>query len=554
MPAQSQVKRAERHARKDELHKALPLYYTSWKKNQHNQDIIRQLASLNLKLNDTRKAEQWYRKLYEAGYASNNDVYEYLKVMQSNRKHGQVQKILRQLKESNLNLDAYFPDQHMLDTLLKKRNGIKLHPVTFNSSTTSDIAPVYYSDNRLIFMSNRDRGVMIDRKDNKTLKPYYDLYIIRKSPVGYDFDGNGELFSKQSKTTLNDGPLSFSRDKQEVFFTRNIKEYDENHKRIYRLKLYSAQMVSGELTNITLLPFNEPGYSFAYPCLTDDGATLYFASDMPGGYGAMDIYKIERDENGIWKDVQNLGDNVNTLDNEISPYLTKQNELLFASRGLPGIGGYDLFLYWPDDTLKAKNVGAPINSLKDDFGLIMDGKDGYFVSNRNGDSANDDIYYFYASNALALKENFKPTVNKNENKVVVNNGLGARLEIGDDLGKALNLEPIYFMFNSHALTEESEKELDKVIEVLNKYKSMELDLRAHTDSRGADWYNQKLSERRAQSAINYITKRISSPLRITGRGYGESQLLNNCLNGVQCPEEEHAVNRRVEFIIVNIKQ
>ncbi len=540
----AQTKRAEREVEKCNYPKAIEFYNKSWKKDQFNDHIIRQLGDLYIKTDDYTAAERWYAKLYENGYATTKDFYTYLKILNYNKKYRSVEKILGKISTSDRErVESYFLTNKQLSE--PKRN-VSLKKVPLNDNNSA-LFPSYYSDNRLVFMSDKETSVMVNRKDAITDRPYLNAFLAKINPKGNEVIGDIKLFSTNVKSKFNDGPICFSKDGKEVYYSTNIKEKNKEGKIRYALKLYVLKKSGDVYGEPELLPFNETGYSYSHPALSPDDRTLFFASNMAGGFGGSDIYKVEKEGNG-WGQPENLGKGVNTIDDEIAPFMNTNEQMYFSSRGLPGYGGYDLFVKNLNDTLKAQNLGRPINTSKDDFSIILRGSQGYISSNRE-EMNQDDIFYFYAHEDLVKKEIVK--VEKKE-VVVVNKEVDV-LKVGSDLTKTFNLKPILYEFNSSDLTKEACEELDKVVDILNTYTDMQIDLRAHTDSRGADWHNRKLSDERASSAIKYLRARIISPFRVTGRGYGESQLLNHCSSGVKCSDEDHAINRRTEFIIIKVR-
>ncbi|MCG8581395.1 MAG: OmpA family protein, partial [Bacteroidales bacterium] len=251
-----------------------------------------------------------------------------------------------------------------------------------------------------------------------------------------------------------------------------------------------------------------------------------------------------------WGVPQNLGDKVNTFDSEAYPYISDGGILTFASQGHAGFGGYDLFsISLNEQNAEVINLGSLVNTSNDDFSLVYDDnmRQGYFTSNKNG---TDDIYYLYLNHVIQLSNKlpadtviFRPPSYR-----------GKLLEIGDDLATTFELEHIYYDFNSDVIKKKSEAVLDTVASILNKNPEMRILVRSHTDVRGSALYNKKLSERRAKSAVEYLQRRITEPYRVSGIGCGEEEPVNRCINGVDCSEEEHEVNRRSEFIIVRLNE
>ncbi|MBO0934950.1 OmpA family protein [Fibrella sp. HMF5335] len=227
---------------------------------------------------------------------------------------------------------------------------------------------------------------------------------------GYDIIpmSESDQFSRSLNTKYHEGPATFSRDGSRVIFTRN--NFNNGHERkssegINKLKLYTAKQTSGAWSDIEEMPFNSDEYSTGHPTLTADNLTLYFASDMPGGFGGTDIYSSRWDGNR-WSAPVNMGAAVNSKGNELFPFVDEKNNLYFSSDGLPGLGDLDVFFAQISPSGKAtgvvRNLGEPINSAKDDFGIITDGdrKGGFFSSNRKNGGADDDIYRFKREGSL----------------------------------------------------------------------------------------------------------------------------------------------------------
>ena len=215
-------------------------------------------------------------------------------------------------------------------------------------------------------------------------------------------------FSQSLNSKYHEGPATFSSDGARVIFTRN--NYNNGQSAVSKdgvnkLKLYTARQVTGIWTDIEEMPFNSDEYSTGHPALSLDNQRLYFASDMPGGIGGTDIY-VSKWEGSRWSAPVNMGADVNSKGNELFPFVDAKGNLYMASDGLPGLGDLDLFYVEvaPDGkaTKNVRNLGEPLNSAKDDFGLVTDGdrKSGYFSSNRKNGGADDDIYRFSREGSL----------------------------------------------------------------------------------------------------------------------------------------------------------
>lgn len=214
-------------------------------------------------------------------------------------------------------------------------------------------------------------------------------------------------FSRTLNTKYHEGPATFSRDGQRVVFTRNNYnggEYRESSDKVNKLKLYAAELQRGEWANVEELPFSNDEFSTGHPAFSPDNRYLYFVSDRPGGQGGTDLYVVEYAD-GTWGQPRNLGPEVNTKGNEMFPFVDERGNLYFASDGHPTQGGLDVFFVELKATRpvgRVLNLGAPINSEEDDFGLITDGdrSRGYFSSNRRRGGADDDLYRFIRTSSL----------------------------------------------------------------------------------------------------------------------------------------------------------
>lgn len=205
---------------------------------------------------------------------------------------------------------------------------------------------------------------------------------------------------------MHDGPASFSKDGNYVAFTRN--DYDTKRKdKIVELQICFSTFKDGKWSDPEPFALNGKDYSVGQPCLSPDGNTMYFTSDMPGGYGGADLYRVSKDETGQWGKAQNLGDKINTEGDEMFPFLESTNGILFfSSNGQFGLGGQDIFICALNGTGfgPVVNAGFPLNTQQDDFAAIIDEKIsmGYISSNRTGGSGDDDIYSFSVLKDLGI--------------------------------------------------------------------------------------------------------------------------------------------------------
>lgn len=390
----------------------------------------------------------------------------------------------------------------------------------------------------------------------------------------------------------------------------NEKETAEHY--VNRMEIYSAKLVNDKWEEITPFKYNNSDYySVGHPALSPDGNVLYFASSMPGGYGSSDIYYCLRLPDGTWDKPQNAGEIINTEGKEAFPIIDQNGTLYYSSDGQPGMGGLDIFeANGSEDSWSVpENLKAPINSPKDDFSPFFNksGLSGYLSSNRDGGKGEDDIYYFskgliiigrtYAKiydNSLIPLENVDVSMtnlNNNDVKAIISDNNGMFIErancsnsfefsahkrgyfmqskyletvckTGNDTiyvdlvldqileNKSYVINNIYYDFDKWYIRTDAAKELNKLVAVLYENPDIDIELGSHTDSRGTEIYNQKLSQKRAEAAVEYIISKGISSDRITAKGYGESKHAISCNF---CTEEEHQINRRTEFTVTKIR-
>lgn len=420
------------------------------------------------------------------------------------------------------------------------------------------------------------------------------------------------LFPIKNVTDYHIGATSFSTDGNEVFFTltRIPKKIErvKNAPSTINIEIFSSKKENGVWSDP--IPFrynNGQKWSVGDPFLSQDGNTLYFVSDKPDGRGGTDIYYCIRKLDGNWGEAINLSA-VNTPGNERSP-ITDGNNFYFSTDGSISMGGLDIYKAKITDRGLStfENMGYPINSPQDDFAFNLTSKlKGYFASNRDGGGGSDDIYSFIEHQKLifrlegtvfnketnlplanavvslnringsplkiqtdetgkynfnliegadyvitADKTQFRNATDSLTTKVLAASGLVKKdLYLTPINDKPIRIENIYYDFDKSNIRPDAAKELDKLVTILRENPTIWIELGSHTDSRGNDQYNRWLSQRRANSAVQYIIDRGITKSRITAKGYGESVPVNQCINGVKCSETDHQLNRRTEFTIV----
>ncbi len=266
-----------------------------------------------------------------------------------------------------------------------------------------DYSPAFLEDG-IVFISTKTASKRYKIKDKRINKNIMSIFQAQREENG--LLKSPEPFAIELLSSVHEGPVTFDRTADNMFFTRNNVKNGKRKKAkdgIVKLKIYSAERVGKQWRNIEELPFNDDQSNTVHPSISVEGDALYFASDRPGGIGGMDIYVAYR-KAGVWSEPENLGPTVNTEGDEVFPFIHADGTLYFASSGHPGFGGLDVFSAsnnkgtWSSPV----NLAIPFNSENDDFGMILDRdkKNGYFSSDRPGGRGSDDIYSFYVFEGL----------------------------------------------------------------------------------------------------------------------------------------------------------
>jgi outer membrane protein OmpA-like peptidoglycan-associated protein/tetratricopeptide (TPR) repeat protein len=564
--------------------------------------VFKQLADSYYAIFNTKEAVKWYAK----AVAQKQDAETYYKYAQMLKSEGNYAESDKQMKQfasmapNDQRAKAFTSNPNYLPTL---KGQTKLFDVSKSdiSSDKTDFGAVLTNDNSVYFSSARNTS---RRNSNWNEEPYLDLYKAT-------YNSNGTISEAVAVDNLNtkwhDGPASVSADGKTMYYgseSFNEKEYTKDKakkSKFGKIYLYKATYEGGQWTNSKPLPFNNAAYDVRNPSLSKDGKTLYFSSNMPGGFGAEDIWKVAINGDSYGKP-ENLGSKINTEANESFPFITEDNILYFSSNGKEGFGGLDVFKIDLNKASEVTNIGAPVNTEKDDFSFTYNTnkKVGFFSSNRTG---NDDIYKadpVCNVQAIAVVKDAKTGTIIEQAKVVLvdakektvgtqataANGTTAfgvncntvysfqvskqgyesgvfgvaKTDGGEVVVEALLspimpiitekeviLQPIFFEYDKSNITQEGAAELDKLVQVMNDYPTMVIFAKSHTDNRGSDKYNLNLSDRRAKSTVQYLVSKGISKDRISGQGFGESEPKVTCDT---CTEEQHAQNRRSEFLIV----
>jgi len=440
----------------------------------------------------------------------------------------------------------------------------------------SDWSPCFASDtyDQIVFTSARKECTGTDTNPITGLKSC-DIFSSSK-----DEKGNWQKPVKIEggpNSEFEDGVCAFSPDFKTMYYTYGA--WDASQPRMAQLMTSSRSDASwGE--GATYSQSQDSTVSFAHPAVSTDGKWLYFVSDMSGGYGGTDIWRVPLD--GSLVGAQNLGPQINTPGNEMFPTIRLDGDLYFSSDGLPGLGGLDIFCAHSltDSTWTVINMGSPVNSQADDFGMTFEGHRtrGFFSSNRGDARGRDHIWSFELPETVHTLTGWVYEKDGYELAdasvyLVGNDGTNIKIGLKDDgsfservtpgisyvmlathrgfmnykqsliadstsqdreyvlqfpmssISKPVLIDNIFFEFGSARLTQESESSLDELVTLLTDNPNVTIELGAHCDYKGDDDFNMKLSQQRAESVVSYLVAGGIAKDRLTPRGYGETSPL-----------------------------
>jgi outer membrane protein OmpA-like peptidoglycan-associated protein/tetratricopeptide (TPR) repeat protein len=591
--------------------KATP-HYSKFLAKRQDHEILRRMADCYYQMNQPAMAEAYCNKLVASGFSTPTDHLMLANSLKQLHKYEQAREWYSryllanpgdQVAQNSLasidSIPSFKRDSFLVE--VKKLKG----PI---NNEVSNYSPSPYQGG-IVFVSERSAEPH-PKIAEWTGQPYTDLYYAEMQ--GDSVKVSPHKLEGKIDGLYHEGPVAFSPDGGKAYFTRNNyvrRHRDRSDEYVNNLKVFEATLTEEGWEDLRELPFNSDEFSCGHPALSADGTTLYFVSDMPGGFGGTDLY-TSRLSGGQWKSPVNMGSAVNTAGNEMFPWISADGSLYFASDGWPGMGGLDLF-HWAMGAQRPRNLGYPLNSSRDDFGYMLaaDGKSGFLSSNRDRRQGVDDIFHFnrveqkfMLEGIVVLKGTNIPIHTslvelRNTSGVAVSSFLtgadgsfsfplqpemaysihaGKERYFGESdslntfgvrrtqtffvkleldtlvIGKPIVLNNIYYDFDKWDIRADAEPDLNHLVKVMKDNPEIRVELGSHTDCRGSDKYNQKLSQKRAQSAVDYIIAHGVEASRIYAKGYGESVLVNGCRDGAKCSEEEHQMNRRTEFKVVKV--
>lgn len=604
----SKTKKADQYYDRLQYTDAAEAYQKLLKKGEGSTYVFTRLANSYYFINDTKKAETYYKRVVKRKDVDAETVYNYAQSLKANGKfaeHNTYMKQFAQMKPNDSRAVAFMKNPDYLPEIVDE-NAQKY------AATNLEALNSKYSDfggtvvgNDFYFASARNTT---RKKYGWNEEPFLDLY---KATIVGGSVGSGSLVPGDVNTKYHESTVAITADGKRMYFDRNDYyngKYKKDDEGVNQLNIYYAENVNGEWKDVKPVPFNDRQYSNSHPALSPDGKTLYFTSDRPGGKGQADIYKVSIAKDGTFGTPVNLGDNINTEGKEGFPFVDANGTLYFSSDAHLGMGGLDVFAAHPqaDGFGKPKNLGLGVNSSADDFAYTYNPatEEGYVSSNRQGGKGSDDIYKIQklqscellalvvdAETGTALSgasvDLFDSRENKLKSQTTDANGKATiavacnqahvlqafmqgyesnaetiaaqrsgeksvriALRPIDEIveGEMVKLNPILFDFDKHNIKPQAAFELDKLVELMKKHPDMVIKVEGHTDNRGTDAYNMDLSERRARSTVQYVISKGIAKDRISGQGFGESRPAVDC--GANCTEAQHQQNRRSDFIIV----
>ena len=585
-------RKADRHLERHSYYKASELYKKVVRKYPRNERAKLKLARTYFQANKPVEAELYYSEVIHKRYLVKSlDYLHYAQVLQSVEKFTSAEKWGRKylaINPRNTIAQNLMYSLESVSNYYKDSSRYIVESLNINTEA-SEFSPSFFPEG-IVFVSSRSKKHSIKRNYSRDKSKYLNLYY-SEGLIGNEMMTRPEKIKGQVNTRFHQGPATFYQDHQKIIYTSNSTSSSQDTDNT--LKLYSASFstVKNRWENVIPLPINKEKYSYGHPSMDMDGKVLYFVSNMPGGVGGTDLYKVKFDGEN-WGTPINLGPEINTPGNEMFPYIDSNNQLYFSSNGHGGLGGLDIYFVNLNNSIHmVQNMGFPINSTRDDFGLIYDEHKtlGYFSSDRSGQS---DLYQYrdtgevthtaftapiHDSQLESSMQSLKPHptegtllvvagIERTKSYVITDNQV---IEVKDSktnedanwltnllksnniqIDHTVEIKPIYYAFDRSSIDAEYTSELDKLAVLMKKYDFIEFELGAHTDALGSDIYNQYLSEKRANSALNYLQDKQIQTERLLAVGYGESSPVNECKGEQPCAKHQHRINRRTEFRLI----
>ncbi|NGM60959.1 OmpA family protein [Sphingobacterium sp. SGG-5] len=582
------------------------------------------LANSYLYIKEYGLAENWYSRVVRESNASKESHLKYADVLKQLGKYAQAKEEYRKYitkygEEERLRRAIAGADSAI--SWMKQPTNHRLHNETEVNTSLAEFGLI--TTNKGALYVGEPNSLLSD-KSGMTGHAYLRIYAVERH--GDQTLSHASIMPESFNQSLfHVGPVSTNKTGDVLYVTRtNPGDTETEHflaggtkwKR-YNLELLLYRRTENGWQEESFAHNDVTSYSLGHAVLSADEQVLYYASDMSGGYGGVDIWYSELLPDGNWSKPVNAGAEVNTSGDEMFPNVYGET-LYFSSTGHIGMGGLDIFRSTGEKNRFSKpvNMGYPVNSASDDFSFFVtasadESSQGYLSSNRTGGVGSDDIYSFHytrpwitimleavtqnKANGELLPES-TVTLFGPKGEIVAKSQSDSRAKVsfmaepgidyrlyGEKEGffpdsllfaglkpsrdttvrLTLNLQPIfhvgdkfvleniYYDFDKHNIRLDAALILDKLVATMRDNPTLKIELSSHTDSRGSHRYNESLSQRRAQAAVDYLVTRGIARDRMVAKGYGETRLVNKCADGVPCSVTEHQANRRTEIEVLD---
>lgn len=581
--ADNAMRKGEKFLAIGEYHDAAEQFKKAYTKTPTKERQLRGQRALKMAhcyrhISSTQKAISAYRNALRYNVATLDDRLDYARLLLKNGEYKRALAEFELLNDSmpnNVLVRNGLLSAKMAPKWKEQGSDYTVKKMTEFNSRRADYCPVLAGDqwDRLYFSSTRNDALGDEFSGITGAKPG-DIFFSDKDDKGKW--SKPQTIESGLNTEYDEGACCLSPDESTMYLTQCLS--DASYPRF--AQIVTAQRSDASWGKTTpLLITNDTLSSYAHPAVSPDGEWLYFVSDMPGGKGGLDIWRMRLTANGP-VGVENLGDPINTPGDEMFPTFRPNGDFYFSSDGHPGFGGLDIFIatVGEDGKYHLSHPGYPLNSQGDDFGMTFQGQlnQGFFSSNRGDGRGWDHIYSFYNPEIVQtirgwIYEQDGYELTAGEARIVGTDGTNLRLGVRGDgsfeyavkpgvdyiilamcdgflnhkeeihvdsvkvskvydlqfplasISAPVLIDNIFYAFDKATLLPESKNALDSLILMLNENPNITIELSAHTDYRGAEAYNKKLSQKRAESVVMYLITHGIAPDRLTPVGYGEEK-------------------------------
>ena len=581
--ADNAMRKGEKFLAIGEYHDAAEQFKKAYTKTPTKERQLRGQRALKMAhcyrhISSTQKAISAYRNALRYNVATLDDRLDYARLLLKNGEYKRALTEFELLNDSmpnNVLVRNGLLSAKMAPKWKEQGSDYTVKKMTEFNSRRADFCPVLAGDqwDRLYFSSTRNDALGDELSGITGAKPG-DIFFSDKDDKGKW--SKPQTIESGLNTEYDEGACCLSPDGSTMYLTQCLS--DASYPRF--AQIVTAQRSDASWGKTTpLLITNDTLSAYAHPAVSPDGEWLYFVSDMPGGKGGLDIWRMRLTANGP-VGVENLGEPINTPGDEMFPTFRPNGDFYFSSDGHPGFGGLDIFIatVGEDGKYHLSHPGYPLNSQGDDFGMTFQGQlnQGFFSSNRGDGRGWDHIYSFYNPEIVQtirgwIYEQDGYELTAGEARIVGTDGTNLRLGVRGDgsfeyvvkpgvdyiilamcdgflnhkeeihvdsvkeskvydlqfplasISAPVLIDNIFYAFDKATLLPESKNALDSLILMLNENPNITIELSAHTDYRGAEAYNKKLSQKRAESVVNYLINHGIAADRLTAVGYGEEK-------------------------------